>query len=101
MCSGAAPAGFWKDAGGVVHLQGAVNVNYSGTGGNPDEVDRAFYLPVGYRPLDGTRAFTTYSYCNSVGGGIGRVQILTNGAVLPDVSGQDRCTALDGITFRP
>jgi hypothetical protein len=70
----------------LVELKGFI------TGGTIDAA--AFTLPAGFRPGDATRAFAT------VGGGsvFARVDVQTDGEVIPRVVGSGRCS-LDGITF--
>lgn len=75
-------AGFWKDADGVVHLQGTL------TGRSADKV--AFQLPAGYRPA--TDLFTV-----AAGGDhASSIEILTNGEILIVGAGS---IGLDGLTF--
>lgn len=72
---GYAPAGFFRDHSGLVHLQGAVK----GTG------PTIFRLPRGWRPKGGVRRF-------------GEVTIRGNGTV--NASGDAGFLSLDGIVFR-
>lgn len=81
-------AGFYRDASGVVHLQGAIR---SGTIGAT-----AFTLPAGFRPaaaqayaIPTGAAFATY----------GVVHVLSDGAVVVTV-GSNTLVHLAGVTFR-
>lgn len=79
--------GFYKDAFGVVHLEGAVKIPAGGV---------AFTLPVGYRPASGTRLFfeqTNKSPVVITGSAAGSVPA---GAV---VAGETE-VVLSGITYR-
>lgn len=78
-------AGYWKDADGIVHLQGSIR---SGT-----ITSAAFTLPAGYRP-SAEIDFAVSSY-----GAFGEVSILANGNVIPQV-GSNINFGLDGISFR-
>jgi hypothetical protein len=75
-------AGFWKDASGVVHLQGTL------TGKKAGKV--AFQLPVGYRPA--ADIFTVAAAGNQSTS----IEILANGEILIIGSG---AVGLDGLTF--
>lgn len=75
-------AGFWKDASGVVHLQGTL------TGRSADKV--AFQLPAGYRPA--ADLFTLAASGNHASS----IEILTNGEILIVGAGS---IGLDGLTF--
>jgi|GEM_PF-6855699 len=87
-----APAGYWKDAAGEIHLMGTAK----GTTGGGGITSDLFYLPESYRPV-GTRQFAIPDCV----GEIITVQIEANGSVhLPFVP-PDRCVALDGVSFRP
>lgn len=79
------PTGYWKDSFGVVHLRGLVK---SGTMNQ-----NIFVLPSGYRPQ-----YKEIQFSNS-DNAYGRVDILTDGSVLP-VVGNNLWISLDGITFR-
>jgi hypothetical protein len=83
--SGAQPARFWKDTGGIVHLEGMIS---SGT-----LTATAFTLPPGYRPSE--------QLVVPVGsnGGLGRVDVTTAGAVAPN-AGSTVWFSLSGIHFR-
>jgi hypothetical protein len=82
-----APAAYWKDAFGVIHIQGLIK---SGTVGQA-----AFTLPPGYRP-DFQHPFGTVS-----NGAIGRVDVMADGTVVPASPSNNTWVALDGIAFRP
>lgn len=87
-----APAGFWKDAGGEVHLRGTIKPF-----GGPGAITNDFFiLPEGYRPA-GTRQFVISNcYLDTI-----QIEIEPDGAVhTPSVSGIV-CAAFDGISFRP
>ncbi|HKP92153.1 MAG TPA: hypothetical protein VJT75_19440 [Thermoleophilaceae bacterium] len=73
---GYAPAGYFKDRSGLIHLGGSV------TGSGPV----IFRLPRGWRPTGGARRF-------------GHVTIRGDGRVQPD--GGAELLSLDGIVFRP
>lgn len=83
-----APAAYWKDAFGVVTLEGTIK---SGTVGSA-----AFTLPPGFRP-DKDRFFPAYS--NAV---LGLVQVSSGGVVTPLVTGtaSNASYSLDAIRFR-
>ena len=80
------PAGYFKDSMGIVHLRGLVK---DGT-----IKKHIFTLPAGYRPAR-RELHVACTYPNHSG----RVDILTNGQVLP-YTGDKRWISLDGITFR-
>jgi hypothetical protein len=82
--SGYAPAGYAKDANGVVHLRGGIS---NGTG-------YAFKLPKGYRPKH-----HLYLPIYTVSGTVGSVIINPNGRVDPFGSYAGIYTSLDGISF--
>lgn len=82
-----APAGYWKDALGVVHLQGLIK---SGTVGSA-----AFTLSPGFRP-DFQHVFSSVS-----NGVIGRVDVFADGTVVPVLPSSNVWVTLDGISFRP
>lgn len=77
--------GYWKDAFGVVHLQGTVTGGSLGT--------TIFTLPVGYRP-PADRGFAISALT-----AFGAITVLTNGNVVHSAGGTDD-VYLDGITFR-
>lgn len=77
--------GFWKDALGIVHLQGMISSGTLNTA--------AFTLPAGYRPALNT-VFPT-----GTSGGYGEARVLSNGDVYP-VSGGTGWFSLNGISFR-
>ena len=84
------PPAYWKDASGVVHLEGNV-ARVSGT-----DPAAMFTLPPGYRPA-GTARFVAAPPSEAVepGGQAKVVEITPNGAVVSPGS-----VSLDGITFR-
>jgi hypothetical protein len=93
--NGYAPAGYQKDSGGYVHLQGVLAQGGSGApfGGV------AFYLPPGYRPTDGTHQFYGQGWFDQGTPGTAKlVEIATDGSVFVDDS---CCASLDGIVFHP
>ena len=79
-------AGYFKDSMGIVHLRGLVK---RGT-----IKKHIFTLPAGYRPQR-RELHVACTWSNASG----RVDILTNGQVLP-VAGSNKWISLDGITFR-
>lgn len=79
-------AGFWKDPLGWVHLRGMIA---SGTVGNP-----AFTLPPGHRPLV-TELFGVMS-----NGAAGRVDVQSDGLVVPQSPSNNTWVSLSGIRFR-
>lgn len=83
-----APAAYWKDENGLVHLEGLVK---SGTLGLA-----AFVLPPGYRP-SASRIFAVFS--NNT---VGMVQVGSDGTVQPMAVGtaSNASYSLDGIVFR-
>lgn len=94
--SGFAPVAYQRDSGGYIHLQGiADSISSGGTCFNPGDV--AFYLPVGYRPTDGTHRFTA-NKCYA-GLPVTTVEIGVGGAVFPAAG--STCVNLDGIVFHP
>lgn len=88
--SGTAPAGFYKDSFGIVHLQGTVNT------GTPDAA--IFTLPAGYRPgfqIDfSAPAFAGGTFTTN------RATIASDGGVFNDRGTGTSFVALNGITFR-
>ncbi|HZO05481.1 MAG TPA: hypothetical protein VFB52_03780 [Solirubrobacterales bacterium] len=77
---------FYRDAGGVVHLRGAV------TGAN--EETAAFFLPAGFRPA-ATQSFASW------GGPQALIVIPASGEVRPYCGTGGVCaTGLEGISFR-
>lgn len=79
------PAKFYKDALGVVHLQGLIK-----NGTAPSAI---FTLPEGYRPLE-SRLFTT-----TASGEFGEIAIFPSGQVL-FARGLGGYVSLEGISFR-
>lgn len=98
FCSGAAPwgnyangyasVGYFKDNGGVVHLQGVAKRT------GPGELNPIFYLPPGYRPTDATHEFGV-NVCSNT---FGSVDISTDGKVA--IPSTVACVVLDGVSFR-
>lgn len=86
---GYAPARYYKDSMGVVHLSGLIK---NGTLGTP-----AFILPAGYRPTF-RLIFTAPSTSNNA---ICRVDIAQNGEVRPETggSGGNGWVSLEGVHF--
>jgi hypothetical protein len=84
-------AGFWKDRGGVVHLQGVAEL----TGGAGGGQSAAFILPDGYRP-PAARRFTIVGTADTPG----HVDVHADGRVEPVLGGAGTAP-LDGISFRP
>lgn len=85
--SGFEPAGYYKDALGIVRLKGLIKGGTMGT--------TAFVLPVGHRPAN-RRAFPVVT-----SGGLGRVDIDTSGNVIVMTYGtaSNGYVSLDGIQF--
>lgn len=79
-------AGYYKDSTGIVHLRGLV------VGDSPDTP--IFVLPEGYRPDCGSMFGVITS------GGLGRVDILSDGRVLWMTAGSFTYMSLDGILFK-
>jgi hypothetical protein len=83
--------GFWKDRGGVVHLEGTAEL----TGGTGGAQSAAFILPEGYRPSAVRKfAFVTTTDLPR------HVDVHPDGRVNP-VLGGGGFAPLDGISFRP
>lgn len=78
--------GYWKDAYGVVHLEGTATTGTIGTS--------MFTLPVGYRPSAFNKSFAVDS-----NGAYGNVEVNTTGTVTA-VVGTSSSVDLDGISFR-
>jgi hypothetical protein len=89
--NGLQPVGFWKDRGGVVHLEGTAELYGGASGGQ----GAAFILPAGYRPA-ATRRFTVIAESNSPR----PVDITSDGRVTPNLGGAGTAP-LDSISFRP
>jgi len=83
---GWAGAAFWRDPLGFVHLRGLIK---SGVVGSP-----AFTLPPGFRPKV-NEPFVTIS-----NGAVGRVDVLTDGTVVPASPSSNTWVSLSGIKFR-
>lgn len=86
FAGGVATAAYWKDPWGIVHLRGTIK---NGAIGGP-----AFTLPVGYRQSAGLLIYPAMSNA-----AIGRLDINTNGDVIPSI-GSNVYFCLDGITFK-
>jgi hypothetical protein len=86
--AGFAPAAFWKDANGIVTIEGLIATGTLGT--------TAFTLPPGYRP-DRSRAFPAYSNAT-----LGLVLVTSAGLVQPQTVGtaSNASYSLDAIRFR-
>lgn len=90
--------GFWKDRGGVTHLEGAAELFGGAAGGQPP----AFVLPDGYRPT-ALRRFTIGVATNTTSNAtqvLRFVDVYPDGRVRPDLDGAG-IAWLDGISFRP
>lgn len=87
--SGYAPAGYYKDAAGFVHLRSLIN--YDGTAGGT-----VFTLPAGYRPA--YRSIFSQPTGSSNAASVARLDVDINGNVLTwaPVS----WLSLEGVTFR-
>lgn len=79
-----APAGFWRDPDGFVHLRGVVGPGTPGA--------RVFTLPPGYRPAVGEMVTVHDS------GSAARLDVTTDGAVTPQGTGT--YVSLDGVSFQ-
>ncbi len=79
-------AGFTRDPFGWVHLRGRIK---SGTVGSA-----AFTLPPGYR-ISVSEDFAVIS-----NGAVGRVEVLTDGTVIPTTPSNNTYVSLSGIRFR-
>lgn len=91
------PAGYWKDAGGTVHLEGLVK-NGTTTTGTP-----IFALPAGYRPA-GDVSFIVRGV-EGTSQGAASLQIISSSGQVQVVAttgftAVNDALALDGITFR-
>lgn len=88
-----APAGYRKDANGIVHLRGLIKLGTMGAA--------AFTLPTGYRPPY-ELGFSVPSTSTSTGTSpaTGRVDVLASGAVVPQTGyGSNGFYFLDGVSF--
>jgi hypothetical protein len=93
---GYAPAGFYKDGQGIVHLQGSVSHQ---AGGPVSGATRAiFILPEGYRP-EGHRVFLVEDEGEQAR--VDYVEILESGRVVARNADETSYMSLDGIQFRP
>jgi hypothetical protein len=90
-----APAGYFRDSLGVVHLRGVVQDGIVGWG-----TGVIFTLPAGYRP-----EYRSVHTVMSSPGEFGQLEVATNGDVVaafpdPFPEGKIRAFSLDGVTFR-
>ncbi len=83
--------GYWKDRGGVVHLEGVAELFGGAAGGQP----AAFILPEGYRPTS-IRQFPIRAGADT----LRYVEVRPDGQVDPQIGGAG-LAPLDGINFRP
>lgn len=83
--------GFWKDRGGVVHLEGVAELTGGAGGGQP----AVFVLPAAYRP-SATRQFAIRSTADT----LRYADVRPDGLVIVALGGAGTAP-LDGITFRP
>ena len=93
--NGLQPVGFWKDRGGVVHLQGTAEQTSSGPGNRAAAI---FVLPEGYRPA-ARRSFTVRGFVGP-NGVLMNIDVDADGRVR-SVPGDGGAVPLDGISFRP
>ena len=93
--NGVQPVGFWKDRGGVVHLQGTAEQTSAGPGPRAAAI---FVLPDGYRPA-ARRSFTVRGFVGP-SGVLMNIDIDAEGRVRA-VPGDGGAVPLDGISFRP
>jgi hypothetical protein len=84
-----APAGFFKDQFGIVHLQGDVNP--------PGFSSTIFTLPPGYRPSHGGAVGPMFLVSADTGTGV--VEVMGTGEVR-DLSSHNNNLSLNGLTFR-
>jgi hypothetical protein len=92
---GFAPAGFYKDAAGEVHLQGTVKLVELNPAGGVNE-ERVFILPVGYRPSE------FRSIGSTCGAKAVTIVVAPDGAVeVSPICALGEPLGLDGVTFRP
>lgn len=84
--SGWQNAGFWRDPLGNVRLRGLIK---SGTVGSA-----AFTLPPGFRP------FISETFGTISNAAIGKVDVQTDGTVVPTTPSSNVYVSLSGITFR-
>jgi hypothetical protein len=89
--NGYQPVGFWKDRGGVVHLEGVAELFGGAAGGQP----AALILPPAYRPA-AIRQFPIRAGADT----LRTVEVRPDGQVRPQLGGAG-ITSLDGISFRP
>ena len=101
--SGRVAAGYYKDAFGIVHLEGLVK-----EAGGQASAPRVFILPTGYRPAE-RRLFIVFGKSSAEAReGPGRVDVTSAGDVVvvtrpdsdPDAAGRVSYLSLDGISFR-
>jgi hypothetical protein len=86
FAGGWVPAAFWRDPLGFVHLRGLIKSGVVGSA--------AFTLPPGFRPKE-NEPFVAIS-----NGAIGRVDVLTDGTVVPASPSNNTWVSLSGIHFR-
>jgi hypothetical protein len=91
-----APAGFYKDGHGIVHLQGSVEHVQEGIANGPTRI--IFVLPAGYRP-NGHRVFPVES--EAAESKISYVEVFSDGRVMARSNEETPYLSLDGIDFRP
>ena len=77
---------YFKDDNGIVHLRGVIDTGTVDT--------TAFTLPTGYRPPNDERLVTISNNA------IGRVNVLSTGAVVPATPSVNTWVSLDGLTFK-
>ncbi|HYH58514.1 MAG TPA: hypothetical protein VD790_04785 [Thermoleophilaceae bacterium] len=87
--NGYAPAAFYKDRSGIVHLQGSIEGTFAA----------AFVLPPGYRPTGGDHWFGVWN--SEAESDFGAVKISADGTVQPEPASYTTYLSLDGIQFRP
>jgi hypothetical protein len=81
-----AGAAFWRDPLGFIHLRGLVKSGVVGSS--------AFTLPPGFRPK------VNETFPSISNGAVGRVDVLTDGTVVPATPSTNTYVSLSGITFR-
>lgn len=87
--------GYWRDAEGWVHLEGAINCGAAAPIGNT-----AFTLPAGYRPA-GARSRVDLTFQNLSAGSAGQLSIDATGAVvIRSGANATQIISLAGVSFR-
>lgn len=81
------PAGYWKDSNGIVHLRGMMANGSSATA-------RIFTLPAGYRPPG-----QVLWLGSSAAAAACRLDVFTDGSVMPTIGTSTGWTSLDGLNF--